>query len=69
MSQKEDSDRHNNSDLFYRELSDPTKEIQLTFDLGSDSAGWSAGGLQWSNDSEKIAYIAGGKPELLLVRN
>ncbi len=65
VTKKEDSDRHNNSDLFYRELKDPTKEIQLTFDLGSDSAGWSAGGLQWSNDSEKIAYIAGGKPELL----
>ena len=65
VTKKEDSDRHNNSDLFYRQLSDPTKEIQLTFDLGSDSAGWSAGGLQWSNDSEKIAYIAGGKPELL----
>ena len=65
VTKKEDSDRHNNSDLFYRELNDPIKEIQLTFDLGSDSAGWSAGGLQWSNDSEKIAYIAGGKPELL----
>ena len=65
VTKKEDSDRHNNSDLFYRELNDPKKEIQLTFDLGSDSAGWSAGGLQWSNDSEKIAYIAGGKPELL----
>ena len=54
VTKKEDSDRHNNSDLFYRQLNDPTKEIQLTFDLGSDSAGWSAGGLQWSNDSEKI---------------
>ena len=65
VSKKEDSDRHNNSDLFLKRYDNLENEVQLTFNLGSDSAGWSSNSLQWSADSKKIAYVAGGDPKLL----
>ena len=65
VSKKEDSDRHNNSDLFLKRYDNLENEVQLTFNMGSDSAGWSSNSLQWSADSKKIAYVAGGDPKLL----
>ena len=65
VSKKEDSDRHNNSDLFLKKYDNLENEVQLTFNMGSDSAGWSSNSLQWSADSKKIAYVAGGDPKLL----
>ena len=65
VSKKEDSDRHNNSDLFLKRYDNLESEVQLTFNMGSDSAGWSSNSLQWSADSKKIAYVAGGDPKLL----
>ena len=65
VSKKEDSDRHNNSDLFLKRYDNTENEVQLTFNMGSDSAGWSSNSLQWSADSKKIAYVAGGDPKLL----
>lgn len=65
VSKKEDSDRHNNSDLFLKRYDNLENEVQLTFNKGSDSAGWSSNSLQWSADSKKIAYVAGGDPKLL----
>ena len=65
VSKKEDSDRHNNSDLFLKRYDNLENEVQLTLNMGSDSAGWSSNSLQWSADSKKIAYVAGGDPELL----
>jgi len=65
VSKKEDSDRHNNSDLFLKRYDNLENEVQLTLNMGSDSAGWSSNSLQWSADSKKIAYVAGGDPKLL----
>ncbi len=65
VTKQDDFDRHNNWDIFIKNIEDGGDAKQLTFHDGPDSAPDAGSRPQWSPDGKKIAYIYGGDHSML----